>query len=158
MASRILVADDHEVVVQGIRAILQARSDWEICGEAANGAEAIRMAQELRPDAIIMDITMPVTNGLVATREITNLGIKAPVLIFTMHDSKGLIESVKSVGGRGIVLKSTAARDLIEALEALLGGGTYFHVGATDPSPQKKAALKPGIFNRRLDKAITRFI
>jgi len=157
MASRILVADDHEVVVQGIRTILQARPDWEICGEAADGAEAIRMAQELRPDAIIMDITMPVTNGLVATRQITNLGINAPVLIFTMHDSKGLIESVKSVGGRGIVLKTTAARDLIEALETLLGGGTYFPIGTTDHSPEKKAGPKPGIFNRRLDKVIAPF-
>jgi len=158
MASRILIADDHEVVVQGIRTILQARPDWEICGEAANGAEAVRMAQALRPDAIIMDITMPVTNGLLATREIINLGIKAPVLIFTMHDSKGLIESVKSVGGKGIVLKSTAARDLIEALEALLGGGTYFHISTTQPPPEKKAGPKPGIFNRQLDKAITRFV
>ena len=157
MASRILVADDHEVVVQGIRTILQARPDWEICGEAADGAEAIRMAQELRPDAIIMDITMPVTNGLVATRQITNLGIKAPVLIFTMHDSRGLIESVKSVGGRGIVLKSTAARDLIEALETLLGGGTYLPIGTTEPSPEKKAGPNRGMFNRRLEKAITRF-
>jgi DNA-binding NarL/FixJ family response regulator len=133
MPVRILVADDHEVVLQGIRMILQGRPDWQICGEATNGAEAIRLAQELQPDAIIMDITMPVTNGLLATREIVNLGITAPVLLFTMHESRGLLESVKTVGGRGIVFKSNAARDLMEALEALLAGGTYFRAASPDP-------------------------
>ena len=138
MAVRILVADDHDVVLKGIRMILEAKPEWEICGEASNGAEAIRMAQELRPDAIVMDITMPVTNGLMATREITSLGVKAPVLIFTMHESKGLVESVKSVGARGIVFKSNAARDLTEALEALLAGGTYFRTASPEPgSPEK---------------------
>jgi two-component system nitrate/nitrite response regulator NarL len=126
MPVRILVADDHDVVLQGIRLILQEKQDWEICGEASNGAEAISMAQELRPDAIIMDLTMPITNGLMATREIIHLGIKAPILIFTMHDSKGLADSVRTVGARGIVFKSNAARDLIEALEVLLSGNTYF--------------------------------
>lgn len=143
MSVRILVVDDHEVVLQGIRMVLQARPDWEICGEATNGADAIRMAQELRPDAIIMDITMPVTNGLVATREIVNLGIKAPVLLFTMHESRGLVESVKSVGGRGIVFKSNAARDLREALDALLAGGTYFRTGSPQPSSHKENSPTP---------------
>jgi two-component system nitrate/nitrite response regulator NarL len=126
MPARILLADDHEVVLQGIRMILQGRQGWEICGEATNGAEAISMAQQLRPDAIVMDLTMPITNGLVATREIINLGIKAPILIFTMHDSKGVVDSVKNVGGRGVVFKSNAARELIAALDVLLSSGTYF--------------------------------
>lgn len=126
MAVKILVVDDHEVVHQGIRMILQARSDWEIVGQANNGAEAIEMAQQLQPDAIIMDITMPVMNGLEATRQITKLGLRSPVVIFTMHESQGLLESVQSAGGRGLVLKSRAAHDLIEALERVIGGGTYF--------------------------------
>ena len=120
--------------------ILQARPDWEISGEASTGEEIIRMTQDLRPDAIIMDITMPVANGLVATREIANLGISVPILLFTMHDSKGLAESVKGAGGRGIVFKSNAARDLIEALEVLLDGGTYFRsealAGEKDSKPK----------------------
>jgi two-component system, NarL family, nitrate/nitrite response regulator NarL len=138
MPVRILVADDHEVVLQGIRMILQSRPDWEICGEASNGTVAVQMAQELQPDAIIMDITMPLTNGLAATREISSLGIKAPVLMFTMHNSKGLVESVQAAGARGVVYKSLAARDLIEAIEILLGGGTYFRSESKETSPQQK--------------------
>lgn len=142
MGARILVADDHEVVRHGIRLILQARPDWEICGEAADGSEAVRMVQELRPDAIIMDITMPVANGLVATREIANLGINVPILFFTVHELKGLADSVKSAGGRGVVFKSNAGRDLIEALEALLAGGTYFPSQAVEFSARGKAKSK----------------
>ena len=141
MATKILVVDDHEVVHQGIRMILQSRPDWEICGQAANGAEAVEMAQRLHPDAIVMDITMPVMNGLEATRQITRLGLPSPVLIFTMHESQGLVESVQSAGGRGLVLKSRATRDLIDALEQILGGKTYFKTGDEDGKQKKE---KPG--------------
>jgi two-component system nitrate/nitrite response regulator NarL len=126
MAVKILVVDDHEVVHQGIQMILQSRPEWQIVGQANNGAEAIDMAQRLQPDAIIMDITMPVMNGLEATRQITKLGLASPVIIFTMHESQGLLESVQSAGGRGLVLKSRAAHDLVEALERIINGGTYF--------------------------------
>ncbi len=88
MPARILIADDHEVVRQGIRAILQARPDWEICGEAVDGHEAVRLAQELHPDVIVMDITMPRMSGLEASQEIARLKLPAPVLIFTMHESR----------------------------------------------------------------------
>jgi DNA-binding NarL/FixJ family response regulator len=134
MPMKILVVDDHEVVHQGIRMILQSRPDWEICGQATNGAQAIEMAQTSQPDAIIMDITMPVMNGLEATRQITKLGLRSPIVIFTMHESQGLMESVQSAGGRGLVLKSRAAHDLIEALERVINGGTYFRPPNEDPN------------------------
>jgi DNA-binding NarL/FixJ family response regulator len=124
--AKILVADDHEVVRQGIRMILEARPDWEICGEAENGQEAIRLAAELRPDVIIMDITMPVMSGLEAAKELSKLRLPSRVLIFTMHESKTLDSSVRKVGAHGYVVKSRASRDLIEALERLLSGGTFF--------------------------------
>jgi DNA-binding NarL/FixJ family response regulator len=143
MAVKILVVDDHEVVHQGIRMILQSRPDWEIAGEANNGAEAVDMAQKIHPDAIIMDITMPVMNGLEATRQITKMGLSSPVVIFTMHESQGLVESVQSAGGRGLVLKSRAAHDLIEALERVIGGGTYFR-SANDESTPASAEKKSG--------------
>ena len=126
MPVRILVADDHEVVRQGIRTILSARPDWEICGEAVNGQEAVNLAEDLRPDAIIMDITMPVMSGLEAARKITKNKTSAPILIFTMHESRSLADSVKETGARGFVFKSRAAHDLIRALEILLKDGTYF--------------------------------
>src|ERR1700730_14680762 len=126
MPVRILVVDDHEVVRQGIRTILSARPEWEICGEAVNGQEAIKLAEELRPDAIIMDITMPVMSGLEAARQITRNENSAPILIFTMHESRTLADSVRETGARGFVFKSRAAHDLIHALDVLLQGGAYF--------------------------------
>lgn len=131
MPARILIADDHEVVRQGIRAILQARPEWEICGEAVDGREAIRFAKQLNPDVIIMDITMPHLSGLEASQEISKLQLPSRVLIFTMHESKSLGPSVRRAGAHGYVVKSRAARDLIDALDRLLGGGTFFD----SPSP-----------------------
>jgi len=142
MPAKILVADDHEVVRQGIRMILEARPDWEICGEAENGQEAIRLASELRPDVIIMDITMPVMSGLDAARELSKLQLPSRVLIFTMHESKSLDSSVRKVGADGYVVKSRASRDLIEALERLLSGGTFFN-DASSSAEKGKQQDKP---------------
>lgn len=129
MAVRILIADDHEIVRQGIRRVLEAKPEWDICGEAANGQEAVRMAQELTPDVIIMDVTMPVMSGFEAADEISRLPINSRVLFFTMHDSGSMAGSVRRSGAQGYVVKSRAALDLIQALERLLNGGTFFDSG-----------------------------
>lgn len=126
MAIRILLADDHDVVRQGLRTILRARPEWQICGEAANGKEAIDAAQRLQPDIIVLDITMPVMSGLEATEEMQKLHLDTHVLIFTMHDSRSLVRALKKAGAEGYVLKSHAARDLIPAIEKLLQGETFF--------------------------------
>jgi DNA-binding NarL/FixJ family response regulator len=126
MGFKILIVDDHEVVRQGIRTILRSRPQWEVCGEAVNGKDAIEKAKTLDPDVIIMDITMPEMSGIEATREITKLKMRAAVLVFTMHESRNLASTVQEAGARGFVLKSHAARDLLDALEALLNGGTFF--------------------------------
>ena len=118
--------DDHEVVRQGIRAILQARPDWEICGEAVDGRQSIDLTKQLNPDVVIMDITMPQMSGLEASLEIARLKLPSRVLIFTMHESKNLGPSVRKAGAHGYVVKSRAARDLIDAVDRLLAGGTFF--------------------------------
>jgi DNA-binding NarL/FixJ family response regulator len=141
MGSKILIVDDHEVVRQGIRTILRSRPQWEVCGEAVNGKEAIEKAKALDPDVIIMDITMPEMSGIEATREITKLKLRPAVLVFTMHESKNLASTVQDAGARGFVLKSHAARDLLEALDALLKGGTFF---GPDESKSAKSKEEPG--------------
>ena len=127
MSVTILIVDDHEVVREGVRTIInRARPQWEICGEAANGQEAIDTAMRLRPDIILLDITMPVLNGLDAATRISALKLTSQILIFTMHESGELAHDARRVGARGYVTKSDAARHLVRAIETLLSGGTFF--------------------------------
>jgi DNA-binding NarL/FixJ family response regulator len=127
MALRILIADDHEVVREGVRIIIhKARPQWEICGEAVNGQEAIDAAARLKPDIVLLDITMPGMSGLEAASQISGLGPSAPILIFTMHESAELAVDARQAGARGYVAKSDAARHLVTAIETLLSGGTFF--------------------------------
>src|SRR2546429_2686174 len=117
-AFRIFIADDHEVVRKGLCALLQAQPDWEVCGEAADGREAVEKAQQMKPDVVILDIGMPSLNGLEATRQILKTNPHAKVLILTLHDSDQVVREVLNAGARGFLLKSGAARDLVAA-----GGG-----------------------------------
>jgi DNA-binding NarL/FixJ family response regulator len=123
---RIFIADDHEVVRKGLTALLQAQADWEVCGEAADGREAVEKAQQLKPDVVILDIGMPSLNGLEATRQILKTNPQARILILTLHDSDQVVREVLNAGARGFLLKSDAARDLVAAVEALRRDKTYF--------------------------------
>ena len=125
-AFRIFIADDHEVVRKGLCALLQAEPNWEVCGEAADGRDAVEKVRELKPDAIILDIGMPGLNGLEATRQIMKDDPRARVLILTFHDSDQVVRDVLNAGARGFLLKSDAARDLVVAIEALRRDKTYF--------------------------------
>jgi DNA-binding NarL/FixJ family response regulator len=139
MPVKILIADDHEVVRQGVRTILGTRPDWVICGEAENGKQAVELARRLQPDVIILDITMPVMSGLEAVQELRKSNQERNALIFSMHDSRGLVRSVQKAGAGGYVIKSRAARDLIRAIETLLDGGTFFNDGNEGPVPQRES-------------------
>jgi DNA-binding NarL/FixJ family response regulator len=118
--TRILVADDHEVVREGVRALLSAQPGWQICGEAVDGREAVEKAAALRPDVVVLDIGMPELNGLDAARQILQADPSVEVLILTMHDSEQTVREVVSTGARGYVLKSDAGRSLVAAVESLL--------------------------------------
>jgi DNA-binding NarL/FixJ family response regulator len=123
---RILIADDHELLRNGIRGVLATRPEWTVCGEAATGQEVVRLAQELKPDIIILDITMPGLSGLQAARQIRETLPACQLLVLTVHESTELIRELLSLGGRGYVLKSDAGRDLIQAVEALGSGQSFF--------------------------------
>src|SRR5262245_59710213 len=111
---RILLADDYEVVRQGLRKILESRDDWEICGEATDGRAAVDLALKLKPDVVIMDLLMPELNGLQATQQIRREFPETAVLIFTMRETVELIREVPAGGARGYVLKSESGQRIIE--------------------------------------------
>lgn len=119
MAFRILLADDHEIVRRGLRTLLQKKNDWEVCGEAQDGVEAIEQAERLKPDAVIIDIGMPKLNGLDATRKIMAALPQTRVLVLTLYDSEETVQQVLEAGARGFMLKSDAAQDLLAAVDAL---------------------------------------
>jgi DNA-binding NarL/FixJ family response regulator len=127
MKPKVLIVDDHEIVREGIRRLLtRSRPDWEICGEATNGKQAIDNVKTLKPDVVVLDITMPGMSGLEAVPHIVKLGLGCRILIFTMHDSNRLSGEIRDAGAHGYVQKSQAARDLVAAVECLLQGGTFF--------------------------------
>jgi DNA-binding NarL/FixJ family response regulator len=127
MKAKILIVDDHEIVREGISRLLnRSRPDWEICGEATNGKQAIDTVKRLKPDVVVLDITMPGMSGLEAASHITKLSLGSRILIFTMHESGRLSAEIRGAGAHGYVQKSQAARDLVAAIECLLEGGTFF--------------------------------
>jgi len=123
---RILIADDHEVARRGIRALLETHPGWQVCGEAVDGREAVALAQQLKPDLVLLDIAMPGLNGLDATRQILAAAPQTRVLILTMHDSEQVVREVLAAGALGFLLKSDAGRDLVAAVEALQHRRTFF--------------------------------
>lgn len=120
MKARILIADDHELVRQGLCRVLDARADWEVCAEAVDGREAVDLACRLKPDVAILDYSMPNLNGLEATRQIRQGAPDTEVLMLTMHESDSLVRDVLAAGARGFLLKSDAGRTLVDAVDALL--------------------------------------
>lgn len=122
---RILIADDHEVARKGIRSLLEVHPDWEVCGEAQDGREAVECARRMKPDLVLLDIGMPSLNGLDAARQILATSPDTRILILTMHDSEQVIREVLAVGARGFLLKSDAGRDLVAAVEALQHNRTF---------------------------------
>jgi len=122
----ILIADDHDVVRSGLRAILEAREGWQVIAEARDGKEAITKAVETKPDVAIIDYSLPVLNGIEATRQIKSRVPTAEVLIFTMHDSEVLVGELLEAGARAYLLKSDAGQYLVAAVESLSKHTPFF--------------------------------
>jgi DNA-binding NarL/FixJ family response regulator len=114
-----LLADDHDIMRRGLRDILNTYEGWEVCGEASNGRDAVRMAEELKPDVVVLDLSMPELNGIEACRVIKKTLPNTEVLIYTLHETEQLIRKALTAGARGFVLKSDAEVKLVEAIDAL---------------------------------------
>jgi DNA-binding NarL/FixJ family response regulator len=122
---RILIADDHGVVRRGLRELLQSRDGWKVCGEAGDGLKAIALARELEPDIAVLDLAMPLLNGLDATRRIRRAVPTTQILLFTVHASEQLAADAVKAGAAGYVVKSQPAAALLSAVEsACLGGAS----------------------------------
>jgi len=126
---RIFLADDHVVLREGLRSLVNAQSDMMVVGEAGNGRAALQQVREIQPDVVIMDVSMPEMNGIQVTERLKRAYEKIMVLILTAHDDSGYLRQLLEVGASGYVLKKAAADDLIKAIRVVSAGGVYL-----DPS------------------------
>jgi DNA-binding NarL/FixJ family response regulator len=129
---RILIADDHDLMRRGLKDLLQSRPGWTVCAEAHTGREAVVKAEEMKPDIVILDITMPELNGVEAARRILKASPNTEILVLSVHYSDQLIRDILDAGVRGYVVKSDSDRDLVVAVEALSNHKPFFTPRATE--------------------------
>ena len=123
---KILLADDHTIVRQGLRKLLEERPEWEVVAEAGDGREAIRLAEQHRPDVAILDVAMPLLNGIEATRQITKRAPNTRVLVLSMHADEAYVTQILQAGATGYLLKDSADVDLVKAVEEAVSGRSFF--------------------------------
>lgn len=141
---RILIADDHAVVRTGLRTMVESQAGWEVCAEASDGREAIEKASKLKPDVAVLDIGVPLLNGVDVTRRIRTLSPETEILILTMHESDDLVQQVVEAGARGYILKDDADRILIAAIDALRQHKPYFSTRVSSVVKPEDFSADPG--------------
>jgi len=145
---RILLADDHTLVRQGLRKVLEVRDEWEVIAEANNGRDAVRLAEEHRPDVAIIDVAMPLLNGIEATRQIARKVPGTRVLVLSMHADEAYVTQILQAGASGYLLKESADVDLMQAVEAVAAGKSFF-------SPAIARVMLDDYVRQLADKGIT---
>ena len=157
---RVVLADDHTLLRKGLRALLQAESDIEVVAEAADGAEAVRACQRFTPDVIVMDLSMPVVDGLEATRQITALGLPTRVLVLTMHNEEEYLLRVLEAGGSGYILKQSADVELVHAIRSVNKGEAFLYPSGVrmllqhyrkDNQHEQEQAARPALSEREAE-------
>jgi DNA-binding NarL/FixJ family response regulator len=132
MATRILLADDHEIFLEGVRALLQKQHDFEVVGEARDGRTAVQLCEQLSPNVVVMDITMPHLNGIEATRKIRAADRGVKVVALSMHSTRRFMTEVLKAGAAGYLLKESAVAELILAIRTVMTGKPYLSPRVTD--------------------------
>jgi DNA-binding NarL/FixJ family response regulator len=145
---RILLADDHTVVRQGLRKLLEERSDWEVIAEAGDGREAVRLAEQHKPDVAILDVAMPLLNGIEATRQITRRVPTTRVLVLSMHADEAYVTQILQAGATGYLLKDSADVDLLKAVGEAARGKSFF-------SPAIARVMLDDYVRQLADKGVT---
>jgi len=130
--TRIVLCDDHPVVLAGLRNLIGGECDFEIVGEASNGNGALKVIRESRPDVAIVDISMPEMNGIVLTRRLTGELPHVRPLVLSLHEDRAYVKQALDAGARGYVLKRSAAENLVQAIRAVMSGGTYVDPSVVD--------------------------
>jgi DNA-binding NarL/FixJ family response regulator len=131
METRIVVADDHRIVREGLRRLLESRLDFSVVGEASDGEEAVEVSLREHPDLVLMDLSMPKLSGIDATRRITEAEKDSKVLVLSMHESPGYVEEVLRAGASGYLLKDSASEELVAAIDAIRAGDSYLSPSIT---------------------------
>ena len=131
METRIVLADDHRIVREGLRMLLDNRNDIHVVGEANDGEEVLQVVGQEHPDVVVMDLTMPKLSGIDATRRITESGSRAKILVLSMHESPGYVEEVLRAGASGYLLKDSASEELVQAIDAIRRGDSYLSPAIT---------------------------
>jgi DNA-binding NarL/FixJ family response regulator len=145
---RILLADDHTLVRQGLRKLLEERPDWEVIAEAGDGREAVRLAEQLKPDVAILDVAMPLLNGIEATRQITKRVPGTHVLVLSMHADEAYVTQILQAGATGYLLKDSADVDLLKAVAEAAHGRSFF-------SPAIARVMLDDYVRQLADKGVT---
>ena len=145
---RILLADDHRVVRQGLRRVLEDRLDWEVVAEAGDGREAVRLAEEVKPDVAIIDVAMPLLNGIETTRQIARKAPATRILVLSMHSDEAYVNQILKAGATGYLLKDSADVDLLQAVDAVSKGKSFF-------SPAIAKVMLDDYVRQLADKGIT---
>jgi DNA-binding NarL/FixJ family response regulator len=153
-ALRILLADDHGIVRQGLKLLIDSEPDMEIVGEASDGNDVVRQAATLRPDVVIMDISMPGMNGLTATRTLKNLQHDTTILALTRHEDQTHLEELLRAGASGYVLKQSAPGGLLKAIRAVAAGGLYIDPAMT-PAVADGLLMRSARISDETQKAIS---
>jgi RNA polymerase sigma factor (sigma-70 family) len=125
-ALRILLADDHTVVRQGLRKVLEERPEWQVVAEAGDGRDAVRLAEQFKPDVAVLDVAMPLLNGIEATRQITKRAPQTKVLVLSMYSDEAYVTQMLKAGATGYLLKDSADVDLLQAVQAVSQGKSFF--------------------------------
>jgi two-component system response regulator NreC len=141
MKIRVLIADDHVLVRAGLRALLAAQDDLEVAGEAGDGAAVVERCRQLRPDVVLLDLTMPGRGGIPAAEDICREFPDSKVLVLTMHDDDAYVRLARLAGASGYVLKKALATELIRAIRAVHAGKTHFPATSDEPTTTRPATL-----------------